>query len=236
MASLCSARSMFAGKQMAFQPARAVAPSTRMLVPTVEASKRCELTGKKRNKANAVCFSNKKNRKWQEPNLQQKKVFWSYGQRWVSLKLCTKAIKSIEKNGLDAMAAEAGIDLWKLPFVDARPERLQYLAENAGKVPVAVNPRCAQDSCSAYGKSGWHRKLLGTLLHHAAPCTCACCATESSMRCAWHESAVLCTLLQLLNLSAHPLCYAGVACTGMSLENSTCVQCCPYRLQGHEEP
>lgn len=145
MASLCSARSMFAGKQMAFQPARAVAPSTRMLVPTVEASKRCELTGKKRNKANAVCFSNKKNRKWQEPNLQQKKVFWSYGQRWVSLKLCTKAIKSIEKNGLDAMAAEAGIDLWKLPFVDARPERLQYLAENAGKVPVAVNPRAMKN-------------------------------------------------------------------------------------------
>lgn len=47
-----------------------------------------------------------------------------------------QAIKSIERIGLDAMAAEAGIDLWKLPFEDARPERLAYLAENKGKVPV----------------------------------------------------------------------------------------------------
>lgn len=185
MASLCSARSMFAGKQMAFQPARAVAPSTRMLVPTVEASKRCELTGKKRNKANAVCFSNKKNRKWQEPNLQQKKVFWSYGQRWVSMKLCTKAIKSIEKNGLDAMAAEAGIDLWKLPFVDARPERLQYLAENAGKVPVAVNPRCAQDS-----RIRLARQAAG---HIAAPCcSMHAHAAPQSHPCAAHGMGPLC--------------------------------------------
>jgi hypothetical protein len=48
----------------------------------------------------------------------------------------SQAIKSIERVGLDAMAAEAGIDLWKLPFEDARPERLAYLAENKGKVPV----------------------------------------------------------------------------------------------------
>jgi hypothetical protein len=57
--------------------------------------------------------------------------------------LCAGAIKTIEKNGLDSMAREAGVDLWKLPFQDARPERLQYLAENPRKVPVAVNPRCA---------------------------------------------------------------------------------------------
>jgi hypothetical protein len=51
--------------------------------------------------------------------------------------LCAaQAIKSIQKNGLDAMAREAGIDLWKLPFEDARPERKQYLEENKGKVPV----------------------------------------------------------------------------------------------------
>jgi large subunit ribosomal protein L28 len=92
--------------------------------------------GKKRNKANVVTFSNKHNRKWQEPNLQHKKVYWEHGQRWVKLKICTKAIKTIEKVGLDAMAKEAGIDLWKLPFEDARPERLAYLEANKGKVPV----------------------------------------------------------------------------------------------------
>lgn len=46
-----------------------------------------------------------------------------------------QALKTIEKNGLDSMAAEAGINLWKLPFEDARPQRLAYLAENKGKVP-----------------------------------------------------------------------------------------------------
>lgn len=68
-------------------------------------------------------------------------VFWAAGQRWVTLRISTRAIKTIEKNGLDSMAREADIDLWKLPFEDARPERLQYLAENKGKVPVAFNPR-----------------------------------------------------------------------------------------------
>eukprot|EP00798_Chlamydomonas_sp_ICE-L_P000053 gene53-12870_t len=43
------------------------------------------------------------------------------------------------------MALDAGIDLWKLPFTDARPERLAYLAENKGKVPVAVNPRAIKN-------------------------------------------------------------------------------------------
>jgi large subunit ribosomal protein L28 len=96
----------------------------------------CAPAGKKRNKANVVTFSNKHNRKWQYPNLQHKKVYWPEGQRWVKLRICTKAIKTIEKKGLDAMAKEAGIDLWKLPFEDARPERLAYLEANKGVVPV----------------------------------------------------------------------------------------------------
>mmetsp|Transcript_2096 Transcript_2096/g.5330 ORF Transcript_2096/g.5330 Transcript_2096/m.5330 type:complete len:207 (+) Transcript_2096:108-728(+) len=131
----------------------AVAPRLRTTTPVaakpagsrtpvqIEAKKVCDLTGTKRNKANSVCFSNKHSRKWQEPNLQHKKVFWANGQRWVKLKITTRALKTIEKNGLDAMAREAGVDLWKLPFEDARPQRLQYLAENKGKVPVAQNPR-----------------------------------------------------------------------------------------------
>lgn len=42
---------------------------------------------------------------------------------------------------LQSMADEAGIDLWKLPYEDARPQRLQWLAENAGQPPMAKNPR-----------------------------------------------------------------------------------------------
>ena len=42
----------------------------------------------------------------------------------------------MEKLGLDKMAKDAGIDLWKLPFKDARPERLQYKKEHAREVPL----------------------------------------------------------------------------------------------------
>jgi len=56
-----------------------------------------------------------------------------------------QAIKSIQKNGLEAMAREAGLDLWKLPFEDARPERKQYLEENKGKVPVVRERKHVQD-------------------------------------------------------------------------------------------
>lgn len=141
MKAMSSARSAFAGQHMAFRGTNVSPAVARPVAVTVQAKKVCDLTGTKRNKANNVCFSNKKSRKWQEPNLQHKKVYWAEGQRWVSLKLTARAIKTIEKNGLDSMAKEAGLDLWKLPFVDARPERLQYLEENKGKVPVAKNPR-----------------------------------------------------------------------------------------------
>jgi hypothetical protein len=52
-------------------------------------SPRIMTAGKKRNKANVVTFSNKHNRKWQEPNLQHKKIYWEAGKRWVKLRIST---------------------------------------------------------------------------------------------------------------------------------------------------
>jgi len=50
-------------------------------------------------------------------------------------------MKTVEKNGLQAMANEAGIDLWKLPYEDARPQRKEWLANNAHNPPMAKNAR-----------------------------------------------------------------------------------------------
>ena len=47
----------------------------------------------------------------QEANLQYKRVWWEEGKRFVRLRLSTKAIKTLKKKGLDAMAREAGINL-----------------------------------------------------------------------------------------------------------------------------
>ncbi|KAK9115610.1 hypothetical protein Sjap_014557 [Stephania japonica] len=73
----------------------------------------CPFTGKKANRANKVSFSNHKTKTLQFVNLQYKKVWWEAGKRFVKLRLSTKALKTIEKNGLDAVAKKAGIDLRK---------------------------------------------------------------------------------------------------------------------------
>jgi large subunit ribosomal protein L28 len=44
-------------------------------------------------------------------NLQYKKVWWEAGKRFLKVRLSTSAIRTIEKNGLDAVAKKAGIDL-----------------------------------------------------------------------------------------------------------------------------
>lgn len=78
----------------------------------------CPFTGKKANKANKISHSAHKTKKLQFVNLQYKKIWWEAGKRYVKLRLSTKALKTIEKNGLDAVAKKAGIDLRKewLPF------------------------------------------------------------------------------------------------------------------------
>merc|ERR1712007_419145 len=96
---------------------------------------------RKRNKANTITFSNKKWRKWQDINSQSKKIFWPEGKRFVKLRISTKTIKSIDKIGLSAMAEHANIDLCKLPFKDARPERLEFLRTKTTYVPRPKSPR-----------------------------------------------------------------------------------------------
>jgi large subunit ribosomal protein L28 len=74
-------------------------------------SRKCQLTGKKANNAYAISHSHRRTKKLQEANLQSKRVWWAEGNRWVKLKLSTKAIKTLEKKGLQKMAKEAGINL-----------------------------------------------------------------------------------------------------------------------------
>ncbi|MBD2771474.1 50S ribosomal protein L28 [Iningainema tapete] len=74
-------------------------------------SRRCELTGKKANNAFAISHSHRRTKRLQHVNLQTKRVWWSEGNRWVKLKLSTKAIKTLETKGLAAMAKEAGLNL-----------------------------------------------------------------------------------------------------------------------------
>lgn len=76
-------------------------------------SRKCQLTGKKANNAMSVSHSHRRTHRRQEVNLQEKRVWWPQGNRWVKLRLSTTAIKTIDRKGLQAFAKEAGIDLNK---------------------------------------------------------------------------------------------------------------------------
>ena len=77
-------------------------------------SRKCQLTGKKANNAMSVSHSHRRTHRRQEVNLQDKRVWWPQGNRWVKLRLSTKAIKTLDRKGLQAFAKEAGLNLNKL--------------------------------------------------------------------------------------------------------------------------
>ena len=72
LGALSGARSFFGSRLVSRQPTPVVA--SRDIAVSVEAKRICEVTGKKRNKANKVCFSNKKSRTFQEVNLQVRHI------------------------------------------------------------------------------------------------------------------------------------------------------------------
>lgn len=76
-------------------------------------SRKCQLTGKKANNGYAVSHSHRRTKRLQHVNLQNKRVWWPEGKRFVRLRLSTKAIKTLEKKGIAVMAKEAGLDLNK---------------------------------------------------------------------------------------------------------------------------
>jgi large subunit ribosomal protein L28 len=76
-------------------------------------ARRCQITGKKANNAMAVSHSHRRTKKLQGVNLQWKRVWWAEGNRWVRLRLSTKAIKTLANKSIQVMAKEAGINLNK---------------------------------------------------------------------------------------------------------------------------
>jgi large subunit ribosomal protein L28 len=63
----------------------------------------CQVTGKRPITGNKVSHSNIKTKRRFLPNLQKKRYFLAEEDRWVTLKLSTEAIRTINKNGLTAV-------------------------------------------------------------------------------------------------------------------------------------
>lgn len=70
-------------------------------------SKVCQVTGKRPRSGNNVSHSNNRTKRKFYPNLQKKKFYIPEEDRWVTLKVSTKAIRTINKNGLTRTIKEA---------------------------------------------------------------------------------------------------------------------------------
>lgn len=71
-------------------------------------SRKCELSGKGPLFGNAVSHSHKKTRKKWSPNVMTKKFYDDVTGEWVTLKVCSSIIKTIDKNGVHAVLKKYG--------------------------------------------------------------------------------------------------------------------------------
>ena len=60
----------------------------------------CQVTGKRPISGNSVSHSNIKTRRRFLPNLQKKRYYLVEEGKWITLKLSSEAIRTINKNGL----------------------------------------------------------------------------------------------------------------------------------------
>ncbi len=65
----------------------------------------CQVTGKRPTVGNHVSHANNKTKRRFLPNLQRRRFWVESENRWVSLRLTTNALRTIDKNGIDVVLA-----------------------------------------------------------------------------------------------------------------------------------
>jgi large subunit ribosomal protein L28 len=69
-------------------------------------SRVCQVTGKKPVAGNNVSHANNRTRRRFLPNLQSHKFWLESENRWVKLRVSTKGMRIIDKNGIDSVLAD----------------------------------------------------------------------------------------------------------------------------------
>ena len=69
-------------------------------------SRVCEVTGKGPTTGNRVSHANNKRRRRFLPNLHSQRFWLESEKRWVSLRVSTHGLRTIEKKGIDKVVAE----------------------------------------------------------------------------------------------------------------------------------
>ena len=70
-------------------------------------AKVCDITGKRPRVGNNVSHANNKTKRKFYPNFHKKSFFIPEGDAWITLKVSTKALRTINKKGISAVLKEA---------------------------------------------------------------------------------------------------------------------------------
>ena len=74
-------------------------------------ARRCQLTGKGPLTGNRVSHSNRKTKRRQLPNLQKKRIYIPEMDQWVSIRLSTRALRTVTRKGLLKFLRDEGLTL-----------------------------------------------------------------------------------------------------------------------------
>jgi len=67
----------------------------------------CQITGKRTRVGNNVSHANNKTKRKFYPNLQKKRFFLESQGEWITLKVSTSAMRTINKKGIEAVLRES---------------------------------------------------------------------------------------------------------------------------------
>ncbi|GAA4847647.1 50S ribosomal protein L28 [Algivirga pacifica] len=70
-------------------------------------SKVCDITGKRVRVGNNVSHANNKTKRKFSPNLHKKRFYIPEEDKWITLKVSTTALRTINKKGISAVLKEA---------------------------------------------------------------------------------------------------------------------------------
>lgn len=69
-------------------------------------ARQCQVTGKRVRTGNNVSHANNKSRRRWLPNLHERRFWVPAEKRWIKLRVSNKALRTIDKNGIEAVIAQ----------------------------------------------------------------------------------------------------------------------------------
>ena len=69
-------------------------------------SRVCQVTGKRPITGNTVSHANNRNRRRFLPNLHQQRFWVESEKRWISLRVSSQGLRTVEKRGIEAVLAD----------------------------------------------------------------------------------------------------------------------------------